>query len=143
MLNRDKKQDQLNVTKIITAAAELAKVNGSDSVRVKFGNCEALDVPLSALSAIEKEIVWRRAIARGWAQVSGAVLSDKQFDALTKVARLQVGSNNYAASYRRFVKGLSTSDAARLTGIPYKNAWTAIKSAQQIIDLCREVAGNE
>lgn len=67
-------------------------------------------------------------------------LTDEQFNALAQVSRLRAGSDKYAALYQVVVNGTSIGDAARLTGVPYRSAWTAVKCAKLNIDLCKLVA---
>lgn len=67
-------------------------------------------------------------------------LTDAQFEALAKISRLRVGSDKYAALYQVTVNGTTIGDAARLTGMAYSAAWTAVNCAQNNINLCKIVA---
>lgn len=70
-----------------------------------------------------------------------AELSEKQFDALAKITRLQIGSKKMLAAHAVLCWSMTPQEAAICYEMPYRDVWRAVKNARDNVALCLEVAG--
>lgn len=138
MLQAEIKQIQRQFKTIENAA----RAQKADCIKIKIGN-EVLSLPTNALEKISKIVVNQHLVDNRLASPTRGVLNSGQFDALAKISRLRVGSDKYSAAYRHLVEGLTVPECARILGMSYQSAWTAIKTAEGNIETCRQVAGDD
>jgi hypothetical protein len=72
-----------------------------------------------------------------------AELTEKQFDALASISRLQIGSKKMLAARAVLCWSMTPHEAAAFYKMPYRDVWRAVKNARDNIQLCKIAAGVE